>query len=1372
MKLLIKYVITSIYIVLFNYCYSQAPLTIDLPVNGGSLIGEVLHADGKIFAYASDGISVFEFDEEAGEFNLSAKIPFSTAHDYGKFNPVYYHETFGAPDQTMMAYNENLTNKYLYALAPDLKLLVIDADALTSETIELPVEFGNEPDVLNDILDSQSEAVVMKYDENNDRLYFLVSARNPDTEVNPIGNFHRQITVFAVYEVSPNIDPNIEGHLALLYREINAPISDEDSSYGEQVVNYVYNERNDFFYLLRLGTHTPSQAIVEVRDFGSSFVHTIELVNVGGSGYYKMGKMLYINDQGSDPDVHKILVFPLRFFTNDDDNVPIPGFHVIDGTNYTVVDFVNYNEQVIRDATFLEGHDDLILSFAPETNGGTDNESMAVFSYNQDPEDEEEYNFELKQELPADNSIITSAYDLNVALRLTNINSTSALVSNKDGIGILEYNASEDNYSHTNILNAEGNFFRKGAVLVSETDPMVFIPNTVANGIEIYDIDNAAFGDNIRTGYPVYYITANEDGSNLYLYNKLNAHETGLYSYRQSLNDPISHIDFDAAIGDVVYNPYQDHFLVTKFEPGNTAEIEVYDASTNTMLTDELIELTGVEFAKEVFISPNGKIYICTDMSTNQNPTIYVLDAYDYSVIKSFTLSNFPEYLYWDVELGESIPLPTVYYNAHFAYNAYDESVSISVAMQDPKLLPYNSQASTIFNIREGINPPIPPPPGKLVVDKNDIISQINLNHYPGKIVVPDNGIANVESQFHGKMYIIGEGFYEYDYLADPLPGEEDDILIEPEEGESYFFINLVYSPYHDKLFAIQEDIGTNAEHRTYKIWTIFYNESGLQIVPILGMTRDGQIAAIFYNPYDKRIYVYQKVDEEKLGTEQVKLLSFDPGLAEPTWSNIDLGISTYFPDYDHTRDKANLYYNNMITPYISPSTNQIYVPNGGHSCVSKVPFTAREPLLLIEDDKNWAWVSFPRLQRTGGDPSVDAVIGGENIVPQGYNNDSELRNKPIGQPNGIYSQYKTSYEEWRPTGLLSDIKSEFGYKLKLLYDDEPEQTWVLLSGEVLPPNYMIEDFDIDARYENWVGYWLYQVQSPFDAIADEDLDKLTAIRAVDWCCYKQWDSFKDNQEPWWLCGIFTGQNAAVALNYGDMVILESNYDIDNFQWQNYGNPPEKQDLPHTEYYQYEDQADYTAFFIELDTINKPQEIGAFVGDTCVGATTVLPEDTIVLVPGYTEGMNGEVVFEEYYGSEKQGAKTKREYLVNKIHTDEWYRRTVHSNEGQGHYLISFREKEETVIIKNNYTFSIYPNPALTSLTCKFDLDQEKHIEIQLVDITGKIVRTCLNETLTKGDHTFQVDLKDNAGQQLKPGIYFVQYRTDNVLETKKLIVK
>lgn len=114
----------------------------------------------------------------------------------------------------------------------------------------------------------------------------------------------------------------------------------------------------------------------------------------------------------------------------------------------------------------------------------------------------------------------------------------------------------------------------------------------------------------------------------------------------------------------------------------------------------------------------------------------------------------------------------------------------------------------------------------------------------------------------------------------------------------------------------------------------------------------------------------------------------------------------------------------------------------------------------------------------------------------------------------------------------------------------------------------------------------------------------------------------------------------------------------------------------------------------------------------------------------------------------------------------------VHSNEGQGHYLISFREKEETVIIKNNYTFSIYPNPALTSLTCKFDLDQEKHIEIQLVDITGKIVRTCLNETLTKGDHTFQVDLKDNAGQQLKPGIYFVQYRTDNVLETKKLIVK
>jgi hypothetical protein len=62
------------------------------------------------------------------------------------------------------------------------------------------------------------------------------------------------------------------------------------------------------------------------------------------------------------------------------------------------------------------------------------------------------------------------------------------------------------------------------------TTDRVFFNNTVANGIEVYNIDNGVFEtENICTGYPVYHIAANEDGSNLYFYNKLNARNIGLY---------------------------------------------------------------------------------------------------------------------------------------------------------------------------------------------------------------------------------------------------------------------------------------------------------------------------------------------------------------------------------------------------------------------------------------------------------------------------------------------------------------------------------------------------------------------------------------------------------------------------------------------------------------------------------------------------------------------------------------------------------------------------------------------------------------------------------------------------------------------------
>ncbi|MDZ7741940.1 MAG: hypothetical protein U5Q03_09380 [Bacteroidota bacterium] len=65
--------------------------------------------------------------------------------------------------------------------------------------------------------------------------------------------------------------------------------------------------------------------------------------------------------------------------------------------------------------------------------------------------------------------------------------------------------------------------------------------------------------------------------------------------------------------------------------------------------------------------------------------------------------------------------------------------------------------------------------------------------------------------------------------------------------------------------------------------------------------------------------------------------------------------------------------------------------------------------------------------------------------------------------------------------------------------------------------------------------------------------------------------------------------------------MIRTFYNDHTFQWISSGNTASG-GLLETEYYQFEEQADYTAVYIEPDTTENPLEIGAFVNDTCIGA--------------------------------------------------------------------------------------------------------------------------------------------------------------------------
>ena len=96
--------------------------------------------------------------------------------------------------------------------------------------------------------------------------------------------------------------------------------------------------------------------------------------------------------------------------------------------------------------------------------------------------------------------------------------------------------------------------------------------------------------------------------------------------------------------------------------------------------------------------------------------------------------------------------------------------------------------------------------------------------------------------------------------------------------------------------------------------------------------------------------------------------------------------------------------------------------------------------------------------------------------------------------------------------------------------------------------------------------------------------------------------------------------------------------------------------------------------------------------------------------------------------------------------------------------ISGIKKIEETAL-----SFSLsqnYPNPFNPSTKIKFEINKSGDIELNVFDITGKTVSKIVNEYLTAGTYEVTFD-----GSNLPSGIYFYQLKTNNIIETKKLIL-
>jgi plastocyanin len=83
-------------------------------------------------------------------------------------------------------------------------------------------------------------------------------------------------------------------------------------------------------------------------------------------------------------------------------------------------------------------------------------------------------------------------------------------------------------------------------------------------------------------------------------------------------------------------------------------------------------------------------------------------------------------------------------------------------------------------------------------------------------------------------------------------------------------------------------------------------------------------------------------------------------------------------------------------------------------------------------------------------------------------------------------------------------------------------------------------------------------------------------------------------------------------------------------------------------------------------------------------------------------------------------------------------------------------------------SFITFPNPVENNLTLSYSLQHSSKVEIKLLNVNGGEIAQLLNTTQSAGTQ----NLEYTTGQNLAPGIYFIQIKIDDGILTRKLLIK
>jgi len=90
---------------------------------------------------------------------------------------------------------------------------------------------------------------------------------------------------------------------------------------------------------------------------------------------------------------------------------------------------------------------------------------------------------------------------------------------------------------------------------------------------------------------------------------------------------------------------------------------------------------------------------------------------------------------------------------------------------------------------------------------------------------------------------------------------------------------------------------------------------------------------------------------------------------------------------------------------------------------------------------------------------------------------------------------------------------------------------------------------------------------------------------------------------------------------------------------------------------------------------------------------------------------------------------------------------------------------------KPEIALSLFPNPGLRGITIEYFIDVLSRVELVVYDVSGKRVKILINKKVGIGKHKTHWDGKDEKGNSVPAGVYFVRLFTDKGTRVEKAVL-